>query len=324
MREQFRLLFIEPFVRRRIRNGSKAWVITLDGLDECGEDQQTKRHSDDIQRDIVELINGFAAQNLSVPLVWIIASRPEAHLKAVFTQGNVQDNIFEVEVPVDSPEACQDVEKYLDAEFKRIRERYPDHISESSWPTRSQFEKIAQASSGLFAFAAVIIRFIDDPVVRNPVEQLKWVMQAITKLLRSRNHLKNPLAALDALYTVILSRIPADSYEVARQILGASMYLDRKKVLRGGWNLALICNAYSIEKATAITALSYLHSVIKFQPEARFGNPRPTCYHTSFRDFLQDHVRSCGYLIEPAVVGSDIICHVVSWIKDMYSRESKP
>ncbi|KXN87175.1 hypothetical protein AN958_09101 [Leucoagaricus sp. SymC.cos] len=318
--EQFRLLFVEPFVRRKLRSGSKAWIITLDGLDECGEDEQTKRHADDIQRDIVELISHFSAQHPSVPLVWIIASRPEAHLQAVFAQGNIRGNIAEVEVPVDSPEACQDVEKYLDAEFRRIRERYPNHISESPWPTRSQFEKIAQASSGLFAFAAVIIRFIDDPVVRNPIEQLKWVMKAITRLLRSRNHLKNPLAALDVLYTVILSRIPADSYEVARQILGASMYLDRQKVPRRGWDLTLICNAYGIEKAKAITALSYLHSVIKFQPEAKSTNPRPSCYHTSFRDFLQDSLRSCEHFIKSAVDGGDFIRCTAIWVMDKCSR----
>ncbi|KXN91173.1 hypothetical protein AN958_02770 [Leucoagaricus sp. SymC.cos] len=228
MNEQFRVLFIEPFSRRQIKEGSEKWVITIDGLDECGDDQQTGRHSTSIHREIVQLVSNSVAQNPSVPLLWIIASRPEAHLKAVFDEEAIQNCFFDVEVPVDSDEAQRDVEKYLVSEFKKIREQYPDLIHETAWPIYRQFVKIVEASRGYFAFAAVLVRFIEDPNVANPIDQLKWVMRAITRILLSRKQIRNPLAVLDELYTEILEGIKPEVFQVTRQILGASMFLDQK------------------------------------------------------------------------------------------------
>ncbi|KXN80829.1 hypothetical protein AN958_07225 [Leucoagaricus sp. SymC.cos] len=309
MNEQFRVLFIEPFSRRRIGEGSETWVITIDGLDECGDDRQTGRHSTSIHREIVQLVSNFAAQNPSVPLLWIIASRPEAHLKAVFDEETIRTYFFDVEVPVDSDEAQQDVEKYLVIEFKKIREQYPDLIHETAWPIHRQFVKIVEASRGYFVFAAVLVRFIEDPNVANPIDQLKWVMRAITRILLSRKQIRNPLAVLDELYTEILEGIKPEVFQVTRQILGASMFLDQKGLHRGNWNLAVICNSLSITRDAALTSLRPLCSVVKLP--LRY---RPGFYHTSFRDFLQDPLRSRAYSIDPGHKGGEIIQQVVTWL----------
>ncbi|KXN81275.1 hypothetical protein AN958_05362 [Leucoagaricus sp. SymC.cos] len=316
MNEQFRVLFIEPFSRRRVREGSETWVITIDALDECGDDRQTGRHSTRIHREIVQLISNFTAQNPSAPLLWIIASRPEAHLKAVFDEKGIRNCFFDVEVPIDSDEAQRDVEKYLVSEFKKIREQYPDLIHpdlihETAWPMHRQFVKIVEASRGYFAFAAVLVRFIEDPNVANPIDQLKWVMRAITRILLSRKQIRNPLAVLDELYTEILEGIKPEIFQVTRQILCASMFLDRKGLHRGYWCLALICNSLSITRDAALTSLRPLYSVVKL---AKVGSTRPRFYHTSFRDFLQDPLRSRAYSIDPGLVGGDIVQRMVTWL----------
>ncbi|KXN80827.1 hypothetical protein AN958_07223 [Leucoagaricus sp. SymC.cos] len=313
MNEQFRVLFIEAFSRKRIREGLETWVITIDGLDECGDDKRTGRHSASIHREIVQLVSNFAAQNPSVPLLWIIASRPEAHLKAVFDEETIRNCFFDMEVPVDSDEAQRDVEKYLVSEFKKIREQYPDLIHETAWPIHRQFAKIVEASRGYFAFAAVLVRFIEDPNVANPVDQLKWVMRAITRILLSRKQLINPLAVLDELYIEILEEIKPEIFQVTRQILGASMFLDQKGLHRGHWCLALVCNTLSITRDAAMTSLRPLYSVVKLAPKHP-GLSRPDFYHTSFRDFLQDPLRSCAYSIDLGLIGGDIIQRVVTWL----------
>ncbi|KXN81498.1 hypothetical protein AN958_04522 [Leucoagaricus sp. SymC.cos] len=313
MNEQFRVLFIEPFSRKRIREGLEAWVITIDGLDECGDDQQTGRHSTSIHREIVQLVSNFAAQHPSVPFLWIIASRPEAHLKAVFDEEAIRNCFFDVEVPIDSDEAQRDVEKYLVSEFKKIREQYPDLIHETAWPKHRQFVKIVEASRGFFAFATVLVRFIEDPNVANPIDQLKWVMQAITRILLSRKQLINPLVVLDELYTEILEGIKPGIFQVTRQILGASMFLDQKNLHRNNWCLSLICNSLGITRDAALASLRPLYSVIKLALK-HSGDTRPDFYHTSFRDFLQDPLRSRAYSIDPGLVGGDIVQQVVTWL----------
>ncbi|KXN84027.1 hypothetical protein AN958_00570 [Leucoagaricus sp. SymC.cos] len=313
MNEQFRVLFIEPFSRRRIREGSETWVITIDGLDECGDDQQTGRHSTNIHREIVQLVSNFAAQNPSVSFLWIIASRPEAHLNAVFDEEAIRNCFFDVEVPIDSDEAQWDVEKYLVSEFKKIREHYHDLIHETAWPLHRQFVKIVKASRGFFAFAAVLVRFIEDPNVAHPIDQLKWVMRAITRILLSRKQLTNPLVVLDELYTEILEGIKPGIFQVTRQILGASMFLDQENMCRNNWCLCLICNSLRITRVAAMTSLRPLYSVIKLAPKHP-GDTRPDFYHTSFRDFLQDPLRSRAYSIDPGLVGGDIVQRMVTWL----------
>lgn len=298
--EQFRILIVEPLARKAIRSGSDVWVITLDGLDECGEDPNGGRSSDRVQCEIVRMISDFVLQYPSVPFIWIIASRPETHLKTVFEDESVKPSFWEEDVPVNSDEACLDVEKYLHSEFARISRDYPSHIEESPWPSHYEFLRITTAASGLFVFAEVVIRFIDSPRVKNPVAQLKCVLSALSKAPTSKD---NPLAVLDAVYTEILSRIPLDMLQITKRLIGSFIFLDRDNIRGERRSFRDICNFLDISKDTALTALGHLHSVLHFPRE--IGSSRPRFYHASFRDYLEDPSRSHEYAIESQNAGID-------------------
>lgn len=303
MKEQMRVLLIEPFVNKRLRVGLDDLVIALDGLDECDGDPERDdprlrvRTSDYVQCEIVQLISDFVLRYPSVPLIWIVSSRPEKHLQTVFYDEIVRSSFWEEDIPVDSDEACKDVERFLACEFQKIRKKYPDHMPHNGiWPSKKDFTAITKAALGLFIFAEVVVRFVDDPYIKNPIAQLKTVLSTISKLNSSAS--VNPLAILDAIYTEILKRVPSNVIGPAKEIFAYMIHLDRRKAAKSKFNLALICNALFIPKDVAVTALHHLHSVLNFSGITDIGLTRPRFYHASFRDFLQDPSRSYEFSVE--------------------------
>ncbi|KAF9440391.1 hypothetical protein P691DRAFT_782487, partial [Macrolepiota fuliginosa MF-IS2] len=184
-----------------------------------------------------------------------------------------------------------------------IEHRYPDHIHETPWPAQNQFLRITRAACGLFIFAEVIIRFIGDPSIRNPIAQLRCVISIISKVPASQLQ-RNPLAALDALYEAILSQVPCELLKVAKDLIGTLLFLDHKSAKIKDFDLCRICNSLDIARDDAVTALHRLHSILFFPKTKDIGKTRPRFYHTSFRDFLEDPSRSNGYLIDVKECGS--------------------
>ncbi|KAF9442961.1 hypothetical protein P691DRAFT_797764 [Macrolepiota fuliginosa MF-IS2] len=202
MSEQFRKLFIEPLTQWGIGGGSTRWIIMIDGLDECRPPDtrsQAEASWERAQCEIIKLISTFVSEHPSVPLLWIISSRPESHLRAFFSRADIHAAHWEVEVPIDSDEACQDVERYLRSGFEDIRKQYPYHIPPASpWPCEEHISMIARSALGHFAFAATVTRFVEDPDIGDPIAQLCQILIMVDR----QNMLSvegNPLAALDAL-----------------------------------------------------------------------------------------------------------------------------
>ncbi|KAJ3576615.1 hypothetical protein NP233_g316 [Leucocoprinus birnbaumii] len=300
MKEQFRLLIVDPLAKHKLLTESGDVLIAIDGLDECdgdpGQDspdqaQRRGRSLQQVHREIIELISGFVCAHPSIPIIWIIASRPESHITSMFTSRLVKDSYAEESISVDDEEARQDVEKFLTAAFEKIADAYPDHITITPWPTYTQFLQIAQAASGLFIFAEVAIRFIDDSEVQNPVSQLGHVLAAVDKLRRSREP-KNPLSALDVIYTAILDRIPPARMEDLNKLLPLVFHVSRKSIKVTDYKFRNMYEHFDISREDAITSFNYLHSVIYFPRVKDIGETQPRFYHASFRDYLEDPSRS--------------------------------
>ncbi|XP_006457234.1 hypothetical protein AGABI2DRAFT_229563, partial [Agaricus bisporus var. bisporus H97] len=168
MEEQFKAFIVKPFVEKKIRVGGKTWGVLLDGLDELDKrDRQGK---------IIQLITAFAHDHPEVPLAWVISSRPEPHIANTFKHQRLMYSFEEEYVPIDSPEACRDVERFLRSRFKIIQQVEFPHIVADGWPEETKIEKLANAASGLFAFADVAIRFIRDPDFADPTSRLDKVV----------------------------------------------------------------------------------------------------------------------------------------------------
>lgn len=296
--EQFRLLILEPFVHRNIRNGLETWAVTLDGLDECGGDPEDRGHEDDVQRDIVRLISEFTQQHPRAPLAWIIASRPEAHLKAVFSEADVAASRWEECVPVDSEEGSRDVKKFLGGGFTDIERKHSG--SGRSWPPSGLLETVACAALGLFIFAKAALHFIITP--GDPATKLFLIHKAIsemqftqpqeivfTTLNSDQNLLEdmfpsstgNPFGYLEALCSHIMESIETAIRPTTWRILVFLCSIGKREL-----PAQVVASFLSLSRDDFYAALYRLHSILAI-PEPDDASTLPVkFYHPSFRDFV--------------------------------------
>ncbi|EKM77156.1 hypothetical protein AGABI1DRAFT_43853, partial [Agaricus bisporus var. burnettii JB137-S8] len=199
MTTQFNTFIVQPFMEKKIGAGGKRWGILLDGLDELdGEDAQCE---------IIQLIGTFAHEHRDAPLLWIIASRPESHISNMFEDYEIRRSCRSEYVPIDSTEACEDVEHFLRSSFKVVQKKYR-HRGCSDWPSNADYLKLTAAASGLFIYAQVVMQFIGDSHYADPVSRLEVLISVIDRSNAIPTK-ENPFVHLDALYKEILSSIPS-------------------------------------------------------------------------------------------------------------------
>lgn len=295
MAEQFNTLIVEPFATRNIYTG-QTLSIFLDGLDECQGEVAA-------QRKIIKLISAFVHEHPITPLSWVISSRPEPHLQAAFSSKSFSSICSRECIPVDSEEAREDVERYLRTEFENIRQYYPHSIPlAAEWPTEKQFLELSTAASGLFVLVAVIIRFIDDPDLGDPVGQLELVLATLGKL-DSVATSENPLAALDAIYFQILSSIPTSALSTTKRILGhVLLQLQDRKT----FGFVHTCNLLNLKQNVAYSALHKLHSVVRVPSPELAASTGLHIYHASFSDYLLNRRRSQKFWISLEEASKDV------------------
>ncbi|KAF9442197.1 hypothetical protein P691DRAFT_503847 [Macrolepiota fuliginosa MF-IS2] len=293
--EQFSRLFVAPFIDNLVEPGPQRWVVLLDGLDEC-------RNDNNDQCRIVDLIGDSILRHAgATPFVWVIASRPEAHLINALRKLKEKfrgrpTEFWEHSIPIDSDDAAQDVERYLHTEFTKIRMDNPDAFprSMSTWPSEGDFLKVAKASSGLFVFASTVIKYIS---VDRPASRLKLVISLIDQcILNSTRISQGPFSLLDVLYTQIMSDIPEDLLLVAKSLLGYSRLTSEGSILGGV--LVPACNVLGLYQDEAYDALRKLHSVVSCPSSSDAHDHGIKFFHTSFSDFLFDRSRSRRYHVD--------------------------
>lgn len=283
MDEQFKRLFIQPFVTRVMTQDTKRWVIILDGLDEC--------QSEEAQCKIVDLIRASALHQ-STPLLWIISSRPEPHLKASFSKvrGSVT-GFWEQEIPITSQDASEDLNRYLHAEFANIREVHAYSIpSSSSWPSDHELHRLSTACSGFFGFGSAAMKYI---AITNPVSRLQCVLSS-----------NCPLEPLDSMYRQTMSNIPSDELSNANAILGFYLVYQTLPFTLppdlgdiGSLGFLTLCNILRIKQHDAYAALHKLSSLLTVPPPEEAKDSGIRFHHPSFLQFLNNGSRSQSYCI---------------------------
>lgn len=283
---QFQKLITKPFSLLTSPGEQQAannqpYVIILDGLDEC-EDEKA-------QCELIELINQ-AAQKSDLPLIWLLCSRPESHIKYTFSQLEYVQSCDREELVIDD-EARADVERFLRETFKGIHKRYGLVIA--IWPSEEAFDRISKVVSGYFVFASAATRVVDDPIVADPEDQLALLLRMFQGL--DDIGMNNPMEALDIFYSRILSRVPEPRLPVAIQILGVCARGEpSERVVHSVEQFRLFLR---IEKQPFYHSLKQLHSVVRVpSPEDRQGE-RLSFYHKSFADYLGKHRRSGKFFL---------------------------
>ncbi|KAF9451112.1 hypothetical protein P691DRAFT_787900 [Macrolepiota fuliginosa MF-IS2] len=295
--EQFYWYIEIPFGQQHLSPAppNQSLSIYLDGLDEC------KGHQ--AQEEVIRLIGEFTQRYPHAPLLWIISSRDEPHIRVAFQRLREEVDYWELEIPTAAPTSLEDVKKVLHYRFERIRETYETHMPErSSWPSRTQFLKVAKYSNGMFAFADTVIRFVDDPEIGDPVSQLEKVITSLDQtdawgLKIGHGTTPDTFTALDRLYTDILSDIHESVWPTARRLLAVSLNGDR-------YSMTFVCNLLGIKQNEGYGALRKLHSLINIPQLEASHTQNLHFYHASFSDYLQDPTRSGRFCITQQMADS--------------------
>ncbi|KAJ7118236.1 hypothetical protein C8R44DRAFT_878850 [Mycena epipterygia] len=254
---QLQKLIVEPW--RQMIPSSHA-VIIIDGLDECdGQNVQQE-----ILRSICHSIHG-----MNFPVQFLIASRPEPHISEMFHAPPLD----KLHCPINVEQSFEDIRKYLLDEFTRILREHHTTMARVSkpWPAAEDIDHLVWKSSGYFIYASTVITFIDDKNFR-PSDRLDIIMGL------AEPDLESPFAALDQLYTQILSDAP-----------GRPRILRILTVIVAKFDLRVDCIEMLLELkpgdiGLALRGLQSLVKIIDYQTL--------TVHHASFLDFLNDPTRS--------------------------------
>ncbi|KAJ6489995.1 hypothetical protein C8R45DRAFT_201312 [Mycena sanguinolenta] len=239
-------------------------TVLIDGLDECD------RH--DIQEEILRAILNSSFKH-TVPLRFIVASRPEPHIREMFDS----TLYFGHHRSLNVEQSFEDVRKYLRDEFARI---HRDHCTMVGiplpWPSCDQLEDLVDKSSGHFIYAATIIKFIDDKNYR-PTQRLAIVLDG-------GHGSELAFDALDQLYMTILASAPRQA-ELA-PILCAIANFDL--------TAADIDQLFGLADGETRLLLRGLHSVLQVPSDNDYSIHS---HHASFLDFLNNHCRSHHFYV---------------------------
>jgi hypothetical protein len=280
MTAQFNAFFVAPFTESAIFMTTENLLLLIDGLDECSGIGD--------QRQLLELICAFTLEHPSVPLLWIIASRPEPHITSFFNRSAVTTIHDKVFLMVNSNSGRQDVERYLREQLKEIRESDPVLSYIPSWPLEEEFLPLAMAADGLFIFATTALRFIKNSSLGDPQSQLRILLDVLqtdrTSASIPAEISTSPLAHLYALYEGILTRVPIHVFPDTYRLLVGNGVIDDKIEAWGSFMWA--CSFLGMSPARAYSAFHHLHSVLDVPVFPDADHQRIRCHHKSFADYL--------------------------------------
>ncbi len=299
-RIQFKELIIEPFrflMSKHPELVQKPLLVILDGLDEC--------KGKEAQCELIELISEHVRQVKEFPLLWMISSRPEWHLKGLLSQPDFPVPCQREEILIDDNEARQDMALFLKNEFENIRRKYYDQM-DGTWPPKTHVRRIFVRASGHFGFASTIINYVGDESQADPRGQLDRCIRFLNGIeIAGALH---PFHALDLLYRQILSNGPNDTLTTTMRILGLHILYPRPKL-----TAYCLANFLCLDQATFYRSLQHLHSVIEIPPPGNAHTHYLHFYHASFSDYLSDSHRSGPFAIDKAVVHYDVATHSLKW-----------
>jgi len=275
---QMQALIVNPFNEAAKAEGSgqssvlsRPRFVIVDGLDEC----DNPKSQTDILQALLE-----AAQQLSIPLFFFVASRPEYHIRDTFNRDQFNSVTNRI-VLDDKYNPDGDIERYLRSSFDDIRHRHPlSRLLPQVWPSDEEIMRIVQKSSGHFIYAATVVRFVESYRHR-PMERLKIIFGL------SPPNRDLPFVELDALFSHILSSV--GDIDLVLEVLSLLL------TVLGMATSSHMEDLLSCDQGEIQILLVNLHSIIRV-PESDTDEIR--ILHASFRDYLLDRSRSGPFYIE--------------------------
>ncbi|RXW20824.1 hypothetical protein EST38_g5044 [Candolleomyces aberdarensis] len=294
LQNQMNTLIVNPFkYLQRQSTGSAIvtlpYVILIDALDECrGEDRQAE----------VLAAIGSCLLDSGLPFRIVIASSPGRAIRSALESGGYLHQAAYL-IPLSLGfDASEDIRQYLQRRFQDIGLQ----SGNINWFTTEHIAALAEAASGQFIYAALIVKYVSDRR-RPPLDNLRLVQTWSSALSRSQQASFPPL---DVLFANILSNAK-DGYEkVPGNPDHDFLLLFRAYHLKDGipldWDpshrdIKDFNRILNLENNTHEVLIQDLYPLVAFTPISG-GGLRLDFRHESFSHFLDNESRA-GALFVP-------------------------
>jgi len=257
-------------------------LVIIDGLDECLDK--------DAQTNFLQLLSSSVVR-YQLPLKFLIASRPESHLKLAIGLASKRSTISRLELN-DDFQPDEDIRRFLTDKFDEIKSCHQFHSQiPPFWPHKWQIETLVHKASGQFIYASLAVRFINS-ACDSPMRQLDIVLE-----LRPPINHNLPFAELDALYTFILSC--TKNTDLILRILHVDGVLAKNNGFKDGRRrVNAIDSVLGLEDDDVRIYLGTLSSLLEVRGDSEGNYYEIAFHHSSFMDFLHTQERSKGYYID--------------------------
>ncbi|KIM73846.1 hypothetical protein PILCRDRAFT_14919 [Piloderma croceum F 1598] len=264
---QFRKLIVDPI--RSVTRTLQPMVIVVDAIDECNDKT--------MMANLIGIV-ARAFQYHRLPLRFFFTSRVEEHILDRFAASPALAATYRVNMH--DFDANVDIRTFFRSQFTTIYEQKRRLMRNVPlpWPSESDLDKLVGKSSGSFAFASTLIKFVNDG--RDlPHRQLRAGLESHS--------------GLDPLYTQVLQSAPCGPHFT--RVFVTIITIKEQLSITG-----LSC-LLQIEGGDVVHALEGVQSIIMV-PE---DDEQPVrLFHTSLRDFLTTKARSEHLFMNPT------ICHL--------------
>jgi len=252
-------------------------LIIIDGLDECDNPA--------VQCKILDVIS-LLFHNYHLPLIILVASRPERHITHSFTNGSVSK--FHTSLALDDTyKPDDDIRLFLTDSFRKIKDTHPMQCYlDPSWPSVGVLEDLVKKSSGQFIYVSTVVKYVSS-IRHQPADRLNVVLG----IQPPRHAHEMPFGELDVLYQHIFSFV--DDREKLLLILGfhLAMWTDLLFPLIAPQDIEMFLH---LDRGYIELLLGDLSSVITISD----AEPYICVLHASLRDFLLDATRSKEFYID--------------------------
>ncbi|KAJ8089268.1 hypothetical protein PM082_014516 [Marasmius tenuissimus] len=272
-------------------------LVVIDGLDECmgGSGAKDASHA---QETLLSIIYNATSASPSLPLIFVIFSRPERTIRNFFKATLLHEV---VDIRNYRAQADEDIKRYLDKEFAGVSDSHPELLTIGRWPGEQVVGKLVGKADGHFIYVVTVMKYItaNNPSPADLRERLDIV-------LRTEETSSHPdLSDLDRLYHTILQPFTHDGLreQVLLPILQLIITPHPRDVQIGtpkGRSQHLVAALLQIDIHQCTALLSQLRSVLHVPDERQSEDI--SILHASFLDFLCEQRRSHGFHIRPLSV----------------------
>ncbi|KAF9525701.1 hypothetical protein CPB83DRAFT_858952 [Crepidotus variabilis] len=253
-------------------------LVVIDGLDEC--------KSPEMQVHILKTIANVIPK-LPIPIRFLIASRPETHIRAAMNDLFNHIPLHRINLDEDQ-DIRKDLEGYYHDRFSVIRRNHPSlrgREAYQTWPSQQQIEALIIKSSTQFIFASTVMNYISHRG-GNPFTRLDVVLG-----IKVRPQKDKPYLELDILYRIILLTVEEDDRGVVFLVLSFIYFAGKGEYpyLQLRTSPEFLEELLKLEVGDVPRLLDPLVSILSL-PEAPSGTIK--MLHASFFDYLCNPDRS--------------------------------